>query len=160
MYKIVVLNGDGEIKEIPLSGERGQRNGPKLIKLDAVWIAFSAHLEIKTLLRISFARNATDIIVIIGRGVWVCPKELCAQAERESQDRQNKYSHHLAIITFYLGCFTTQDEAHATYIGAMRLLNGYDPVTNQIVGEPVSWSNVWTDEMWTELVNARESRIR
>ena len=64
------------------------------------WIAFSTHLEIKRLLRISFARSVTGGAVVIGRGVWVCPKELCARAERESQDRQKKYSHHLAIITF------------------------------------------------------------
>ena len=59
------------------------------------WIAFSTHLEIKGLRGISFARSVTGIIVVIGRGVWVCPKELCARAERGSQDRQNKYSHHL-----------------------------------------------------------------
>jgi hypothetical protein len=37
--------------------------------------------------------------VVIGRGVWVCPKDLCARAERESQDRQNKRSHHLDQIS-------------------------------------------------------------
>ena len=46
---------------------------------------------------ISFARSVTGIIVVIRRGVWVCPKELCARAERESQDRQNKYSHHMGV---------------------------------------------------------------
>ena len=56
---------------------------------------------------------------------------------------------------FYLGIFATQSEAHATYVEAMSLLNGYDPVTNEIVGESVRWSNVWTGEMWTDWVNGQ-----
>jgi len=44
------------------------------------------------------------IVVIIGGGFYVQAQDLvrpvsfcCARAERESQNRQNKYSHHLAI---------------------------------------------------------------
>ena len=49
----------------------------------------------------------TEIIVVIGKGVWVCLKELCARAERESQDRQNKYSHHLAIDRYLMVTFAS-----------------------------------------------------
>ena len=54
------------------------------------------------LFRISCARSVTEIIVVIGKGIWVCLKELCARAERKSQNRQNKYSHHLAIDRYLL----------------------------------------------------------
>ena len=70
---------------------------------------------------VSFARSVTGIIVVIGKGVWVCPKELCARAERGSQDRQNKYSHHLAIITFlwFSRCYSFQN---CSDVGCSRLL--------------------------------------
>ena len=68
-------------------------SGEVLERLGSESIASGTPMEIKGLRRISFARNVTGI----GRGVWVCLKELCARAERESQDRQNKYFHHLAI---------------------------------------------------------------
>jgi hypothetical protein len=40
------------------------------------------------------------IVVIIGGGFYVQAQDLvrvCARAERESQDRQNKYFHHLGV---------------------------------------------------------------
>jgi hypothetical protein len=58
-----------------------------------------AHGLHRVSLWISRARNVTGVIVvIIGGGFKVQAQDLvrvCARAERESQDRQNKYSAHL-----------------------------------------------------------------
>ena len=81
---------------------------------------------------------ATDVIAAIA-AFQVKALKVCARAERESQDRQNKYSHHLGVRAGQLHAIGTDSrDRHCIAVEGHRLLPGFVGSWKRPPNEPMT----------------------